>query len=135
MPTVQRVAQIFGILFTLGALSGFYTGGMSMESDPALAPKALGLFPVNVLHNIVHLSFGLWGLAAARSWTAAKQYCQITGIIYAVLIVAGFVAPTGFGFIPLGANDIWLHVGLSLPLLFFGFTAKPETMPPTGSTI
>jgi len=135
MTTVQRIAQIFGIGFVIVALAGFYSGGMTMESDHTLAPRALGLFPVNLLHNIVHLLFGLWGLAASRSWSSAKQYCQIAGIIYAVLIVAGFVAPDGFGFIPLGGTDIWLHVALALPLLYFGFTAKPETMPPAGSTI
>lgn len=135
MTTVQRVAQIFGVLFVIGALVGFYTGGMNMESDPAMAPKALGLFPVNLLHNIVHLLFGLWGLAASRAWSAARQYCRIAGGIYALLIVLGFVAPDGFGFVPLGGNDIWLHVALALPLLFFGFTAKPEIMETSGSTV
>ena len=135
MTTVQRVAQIFGILFILGALAGFYTGGMSMEADPAVAPKALGLFPVNLLHNIVHLLFGIWGLAASRSFTGAKQYGQIGGAIYLVLAVLGFVAPDGFGMVPLGGNDIWLHVALGLGLLAAGFTAKPETVTSTGSTI
>ncbi len=135
MPTVQRVAQIFGVVFILAALAGFFAGGMSMESDPAVAPMALGMFPVNLLHNIVHLLFGIWGLAASRSWSGAKQFCQIAGVIYAVLIVAGFVAPDGFGLIPLGGNDIWLHVALALPLLYFGFMTKPETVPPAGSTI
>ena len=135
MTTVQRVAQIFGILFIIGALAGFYTGGMNMEADPAMAPKALGLFPVNLVHNIVHLLFGIWGLAASRSFAGAKQYGQIGGAIYLVLAVLGFVAPDGFGFVPLGGNDIWLHVALGLGLLAAGFTAKPESIPPTGSTI
>lgn len=135
MTTVQRVAQIFGIIFILAALAGFYTGGMNMEADPALAPKVLGLFPVNLLHNIVHLLFGIWGLAASRSFTGAKQYGQIGGAIYLVLAVLGFVAPDGFGMVPLGGNDIWLHLALGLGLLAAGFTAKPAAVTPTGSTI
>lgn len=135
MTTVQRVAQIFGIVFVLIALVGFYTGGMNMEADPALAPAVFGMFPVNLLHNIVHLLFGIWGLAASRSWSGSKQYAQIAGIIYLVLAGVGFIAPDGFGLVPLGGNDIWLHLVLGLALSAVGFTAKPETIAPTGSTI
>lgn len=135
MTTVQRVAQIFGVVFILIALAGFYTGGMSMEADPTAAPAVLGMFPVNLLHNIVHLLFGIWGLAASRSWSGSKQYAQIAGIIYLVLAAVGFVAPDGFGMVPLGGNDIWLHALLGLGLLAAGFTAKPETTPPAGSTV
>lgn len=135
MTTVQRVAQIFGIVFILIALVGFYAGGMSMEADPAVAPTILGIFPVNLLHNIVHLLFGIWGLAAARSFTGAKQYAQIAGVIYLVLAAVGFISPDGFGFVPLGGNDVWLHVALGAILAGVGFTAKPATVAPTGSTI
>jgi len=135
MTTVQRVAQIFGVVFILIALVGFYAGGMNMEADPAVAPTILGIFPVNLLHNIVHLLFGIWGLAAARSFTGAKQYAQIAGVIYLVLAAVGFISPDGFGFVPLGGNDVWLHVALGAILAGVGFTAKPATVAPTGSTI
>ena len=53
---IQRIALIFGIGFIAAALAGFFATGMSnMDPDPATAPRALGLFPVNVLHNIAHL--------------------------------------------------------------------------------
>lgn len=135
MTTVQRVAQIFGVVFVLVALVGFYAGGMSMEADPAMAPTIMGMFAVNLLHNIVHLLFGIWGLAASRSWAGAKQFAQIGGVIYLVLAALGFVAPDGFGLIPLGGNDIWLHVALGAILAGVGFTTKPETVAPSGSTI
>lgn len=135
MTTVQRVAQIFGVVFILIALLGFFTGGMSMESDPAMAPAVLGMFPVNLLHNIVHLLFGIWGLAASRSFSGARQYAQIGGVIYLVLAVVGFVSPNGFGMVPLGGNDIWLHILLGVILAGVGFTAKPDTIEPTGSTV
>ena len=135
MTTVQRVAQIFGVVFILVALAGFYTGGMNMEADPATAPAIMDMFPINLVHNIVHLLFGLWGLAASRSWAGAKQYAQIAGVLYLVLAGLGFVAPDGFGFVPLGGNDIWLHLVLGAILAGAGFTAKPETVTPAGSTI
>ena len=130
MTTVQRVAQIFGIVFILVALYGFTMTGMgNMESDPARAPQLLGLFPVNVLHNVVHLIFGIWGLLASRSFAGAKSYAQIAGVLYLVLAVAGFLAPNGFGLVPLGGNDIWLHLVLGVVLGGVGFTAR-ELRPP-----
>jgi hypothetical protein len=135
MTTVQRVAQIFGVVFILLALVGFYAGGMNMEADPATAPMILGMFPVNLLHSIVHLLFGIWGLAASRSFTGARQYAQIAGVIYLVLAVVGYFMPDGFGLVPLGGNDVWLHLALGAILAAVGFTAKPATVAPTGSTI
>ena len=124
MTTVQRVAQVFGAVFILVALLGFVASGGSMESDMEQAPRVLGLFPVNVLHNLVHLAFGAWGLAASRSWGAAKTYCQASGVIYLVLAVLGFVVPETLGLMPIGGNDIWLHLGLGGVLAYFGFTAR-----------
>ena len=124
MTTVQRISQVFGVVFILVAILGFVQGGMSMEADPALAPKLLGLFPVNVLHNLVHLALGVWGLLAARTFGGAVSYAKIAGVIYLVLAGLGFVVPTTFGFIPIGGNDIWLHLVLGLVLAGVGFTAK-----------
>ena len=123
--TVQKVALVFGIGFLAAAVAGFLATGMSnMDPDPTTAPKALGMFPVNVVHNVVHLVFGIWGLVASRSFGGAKSYAQIAGVIYLVLVVAGFVAPNGFGLVPLGGNDVWLHLVLGAALAYFGFTAR-----------
>jgi len=124
MTTVQRVAQIFGVVFLLVAILGFVTSGTSMEADPARAPHLLGLFPVNLLHNVVHLIFGVWGLAASRSFEGATSYARISGIIYIVLTVVGFLSPSGFGLLPFGGHDIWLHALLGLALAAVGFTAR-----------
>jgi hypothetical protein len=121
----QRVALIFGVVFILVAILGFVThGGTGMDASMETAPKLLGLFPVNLLHNVVHLLFGLWGIAASRTAPAARTYCRLGGIIYLVLAVLGFVAPTTFGLIPIGGNDIWLHAVLGLALAGVGFTDR-----------
>lgn len=124
---VTRVAMVFGIVFLLVGILGLVaSGGMQMGADPAPA-MVLGIFPVNLLHNIVHLAFGVWGLLAARSFAGAKTYAQITGVIYIVLAGLGFIAPTTFGFIPIGGNDIWLHAVIGIVLAGVGFTAKEGT--------
>jgi hypothetical protein len=135
MIPIQRVAQIFGVVFILVALLGFVTpGGLSMEADLHEAPHLLGLFPVNLLHNLVHLAFGVWGLLASRSFATAKQYAQIGGVIYLVLAVLGLVAPTTFGLIPIGGHDIWLHAVLGIALAYFGFTARDTAGRPATRT-
>lgn len=133
MSAIQRVAQVFGIVFIVVAILGFVVSRGSMEADPAFAPKILGLFPVNLLHNLVHLLFGIWGLAAARSFAGAKSFAQIAGGIYVLLAVLGFFIPTTFGLIPIGGNDIWLHALIGIVLLLAAATAKgpqPVTAPP-----
>ena len=125
--TIQKLAALFGVVFILVAIMGFVApGGMQMQpADPATAAKVLGMFPVNLLHNIVHLLFGIWGLAASRSWGGSKSYFTIAGAIYAVLTCVGFLSPSGFGLVPLGGNDIWLHAVLAIAMLGIGLTAKP----------
>ncbi len=136
MTTVQRIAQIFGIVFILVAIYGFTQTGMAnMESDPARAPQLLGLFPVNVLHNAVHLLFGIWGLVASRTFNGARSYARIAGVLYLLLAVLGLVVPNGFGLVPLGGYDVWLHVTLGLVLAVVGFTARELRPPVVASTV
>ena len=125
--TIQKLAAVFGVVFIIVAIAGFLTpGGMFMQpSDPAMAAKALGMFPVNLLHNIVHLVFGIWGLAASRSWGGSKSFFVWAGVIYAILTVLAFISPTGFGLVPLAGADIGLHCLLAIVMLGIGLTAKP----------
>ena len=123
--TTQKVALVFGVVFLLvGVLGLLVPDGMGMEADNDAAPKLLNLFPVNLLHNLVHLIFGIWGIAASRSASGARTYCQAAGVIYIVLTILGFLAPSTFGLIPIGGNNIWLHALLGLVLAYFGFTAR-----------
>ena len=126
MTTVQRVAQIFGIVFILVGILGFVNGSATME-----AGLMLGLFPVNALHNLVHILFGVWGLVAARTFASAKTYGQVGGAIYLLLALLGFVTPNLGGLVPLGGNDIWLHALLGIVLLAVGVTAREV---PAGTT-
>lgn len=133
--TVQKIALALGVGLLLAAVAGFLTtGGMQMQpANPETAPKALGLFPVNLLHNIVHLVFGLWGLVASRGFDAAKVFARVTGTVYAILVPLGFIAPNGFGMIPIGGTDPWLHLVLAAPLFYFGFIDKTGPVGPVGA--
>jgi hypothetical protein len=85
-----------------------------------------GLFPVNAVHNAVHLLFGLWGIAGSRSRRGALVYARSIAIIYFLLAVAGLLpgVQTGFGLIPLYAKDVWLHGLIALGGLYFGWASR-----------
>ena len=123
----RTFALVWGIGFLLVALSGFLMP-MSGTPHPDLTMthgygEALGLFPVNTLHNLVHLLFGVWGLLASRSHAGARNYARAVAVVYALFIVMGLVPAlsTTFGLVPLYGNDVWLHALLALPAAYFGF--------------
>lgn len=125
MSTLRRFALIFGIVFLLVGIAGFFVTGLSMEADPEHAPRLLGLFPVNALHNVVHLLFGIWGLVASRTFEGSRTYGRVGGVAYLGLAVLGFISPDMFGLVPIGDHDIWLHALLGIALAAVGFTARP----------
>ena len=126
--TLTSFARIFGIVFLLAGLSGFVPGISPPHNHPGLnvnagSALAMGLFPVNVLHNIVHLLFGVWGLIAARSMGAARLYARAVAVIYGALTVMGLIPLTNttFGLVPIYGNDVWLHALLAAVAAYFGF--------------
>ena len=130
--STRTFAMLFGIVFLVVGVLGFlgepFTAAPHGE-HPAVNPEArdlLGLFPVNMYHNVVHVLFGLWGLAASRSAGGAVTYARGVAIIYALLTVMGFVPAlyTTFGFIPLYGNDIWLHGLIALVAAYFGWVHR-----------
>lgn len=132
--TIQKVAALFGVVFIVIAILGFIApGGMAMNADMTTSAKVLGMFPVNLLHNIVHLLFGIWGLAASRSGSGSRSFFQIGGIIYLILTLLGIVAPNGFGLVPLGGADIWLHCVLAIVMLGISYTVKEPAVAPAGT--
>ena len=123
MRAAQRLSQIFGWAFVLVGLAGFAATGASMDANHLTAPRLFGLFPVNVAHNVVHLIFGAWGVLAARSVGASRTYLLGAGLVYLVLAAFGVLMPDGLGMVPLGGNDVGLHIFLAIGLLFSGMIA------------
>lgn len=122
-------ALVYGIIFLIIGIAGFVPGlvtpgqvGTELAVETGFG-RLFGLFPVNWLHNLVHIAFGVWGLAAYRSFSGARLYAQSVAVIYAVLAVMGLipVLATTFGLIPLYGHDVWLHAVLAIVAAFFGF--------------
>lgn len=122
MTTIQRIARVLGWVFVVIAIWGALLTGTSMNADLATAPRLWGLFPVNFLHNLVHLGIGMWGIVASRSHHSARAFAVLAGALYLLLALLGVVFPDGLGLVPLGGNDIWLHVLFGVVLLVAGLT-------------
>lgn len=131
----ETFARIYGIVFLLVGVGGFIPGLTQPHDHPGLAVEAgsgmeLGLFPVNVLHNLVHILFGVWGLVAARTFGAARTYARVVAIAYALLTVMGLIPATNttFGLVPIYGHDIWLHALLAGVAAYFGFVSREPSI-------
>jgi hypothetical protein len=132
--TVRNFAVLYGVIFLIIGIAGFIPAFLTPlgPEHPELAVTAgsgllFGLFPVNVLHNIVHVVFGVWGLAASRSVAGSVLYARSVAVIYAVFVLMGLFPflRTTFGLVPLYGHDIWLHLLLAAVAAYFGFVARP----------
>jgi len=137
---VQKAAALVGIVFLVVGVLGFIPGITTNYDTLQFAShhseaKLLGLFQVSVLHNIVHLLFGIAGLALARSIRGAKNYLIVGGIIYLVLFIYGLAVPmnSGANFVPLNTADDILHVLLGVGMIALGalLTRRPDVAPAT----
>lgn len=137
---VQKAAALVGIVFLVVGVLGFVPGITTNYSTLQFAShesgaKLLGLFQVSILHNIVHLLFGVAGLALARTIRGAKNYLVVGGIIYLLLFVYGLAVPmdSAANFVPLNVADDVLHVLLGIGMIALGalLTRRPDVAPAT----
>ena len=122
--TMEKAAQAVGAVFLLVGILGFIHGitsnydalGVAGHGSEALL---LGIFQVSVLHNIVHLLFGVAGLLMGRTQTGAKNYLLYGGIVYLVLWIYGLLIDhdSAANFVPVNNADNWLHLVLGLGMI------------------
>jgi len=133
MTVIQRVATISGVIFVLVSLAGFTPIGMGvMQMDHSGSSMLLGMFPVNALHNVVHMLFGIWGLWAGRTAARSLTYALGSGAAYLLLGGFGLFTDSLLGIVPIGGYDVYLHLGLAVVLAGFGFWTMwfaPESQP------
>jgi hypothetical protein len=132
MRFIQRVATISGAVFIVVSLLGVFTGGMVGMRMGGPNTMLLGLFPVNLLHNLVHLAFGIWGVIAGRGERSSLVYALGSGAAYLLLGVIGMFTDNLLGMVPIGGYDVVLHLVLAIALAGCGFWAMwfaPQRQP------
>ena len=124
---LQRAAAAVGAAFLLVGILGFIPGITTDYSTMEFAShesdaKLLGIFEVSILHNIVHLLFGVAGLAMARAWDSARIYLIGGGAVYLVLWIYGLVIDheSSANFVPVNDADNWLHFVLGVGMIALG---------------
>jgi hypothetical protein len=125
--TLQKAALAVGVVFLAVGVLGFIPGVTSNYSDLMFATHhsdalLLGLFQVSILHNIVHLLFGVAGILLARSFSGAKNYLIVGGVIYLVLFLYGLLIgqESAANFVPVNAADDILHLILGIGMIALG---------------
>jgi hypothetical protein len=129
----KRFAMIMGVVFLAVGVLGFVPGvnRMIVGDHPNLTVEGpghgflLGLFHVNVLHNLVHILFGIMGILMARRLDSAIMYARIVAVAYALLTIMGLVPAANmnhtFGLVPIHGNNVWLHALIAIAATYYGF--------------
>ena len=134
---VQLFATLVGAGFLLVGIAGFIPGitshlygGLDFAGHNSDA-ELLHVFQTSWLHNIVHLAFGVAGLSLARTWTGARAYLVVGGIIYLSLWLYGLLVgeDSAANFVPMDTADDWLHFVLGLTMVGLGFVTTRERAP------
>lgn len=131
----RTAARILGVVYIVVGILGFVPGisPPAPAGSPTLAVGTaynyvLGLFAVNVLHDIVHVAVGAWALFAGASATAARRFWRAIAVVFALLFVLGLIPATQtlFGLTPLFGYDAWLHLLTAIVALYFGWGAAAQ---------
>src|ERR1700712_2685449 len=91
---LRTVAGIYGVVFLLVGILGFVPGITTHYGDLSFAghmsgAKLIGVFQVSVLHNLIHVLYGIAGLALASRPRPAALYLLVGGIVYGVVWIYG----------------------------------------------
>ncbi|WP_307837892.1 DUF4383 domain-containing protein [Actinoplanes teichomyceticus] len=131
---VRTAALGVSITFLLVGVMGFIPGLTTDYGDMTFAghhsgAELLGLFQVSILHNIVHLLFGVAGVLLARTTPGARAFLVGGGATYLVLWLYGLVVgdDTAANFVPVNAADDWLHLALGLGMIALGLLLTRRT--------
>jgi len=128
--TIQRFAKVLGALFLVVGVLGFIPALVSPAPAERLGLTVqtgfgylLGLFAINVLHNVVHLGIGFWGWIASRTPVDALRFSRGVAVFYGALTVMGLIPglDTTLGLIPLFGHDVWLHALTAVSAAYFGY--------------
>lgn len=131
---VQELTLLAGVAFLVLGVAGFIPGITTHFHDLSFAghgsrAKIFGTFQTSVLDNLLHLVFGLAGIALSRTRQTAHAYLVGGGAVYLVVFLYGFLTSDGSGanFVPLNRADDVLHLSVGLAMLVFGLL--PDELP------
>jgi len=134
--TERYCALIVGVLFLIVGIAGFIPAFVSLQGSNALDVPAneihsaynlgygyvFGLFPTNLLHNIVRTAVGLLGITSYSSLSSARIFNRGFAIAYTLLAIMGLLpfARTTFGLMPIFGNNVWFNALTAIATAYYG---------------
>jgi hypothetical protein len=137
------IARILGLLFIVAAIAGFvpwFAPNPPPDAQVVTLDAAyrmlFAVFPVNMVHDLLHLIFGVWGVVASYRFNAAVFYLRSVAWIYLILVIFGAIPilNTLFGVAPIYGWDVALHALLALLAAYGGYgrgSIKPVAQAPS----
>jgi hypothetical protein len=119
----KLISKIIGIVLLLVGIVGFFI------------QELLGLH-LTFIHNIIHLATAVVALyfGFAGSVRSAHAFCQVFGVVYLLVALLGFVAPTVVVSLLMGHNmtespslimDNIVHLLLGVVFMVVGLLGEP----------
>lgn len=121
--TVQKITAGFGAIYLLVGVLGFVPG-ITVPTQHGPVPGEgllLGIFAINVIHNIAHLILGavlVWGGLAGD----AIRVNRVMAVVFAALVVVSVIAPIAEG-VAINPPDTILHLVSAILTAYLGFAA------------
>jgi hypothetical protein len=135
-------ALSIGILFAVVGVAGFVPSLVSLPGasapdmvDPSTTNMlaagytyVFGLFPTNLLHNIVHIIVGSLGVVSFTSLGGARLFNRGFAIAYALIALMGLLpfANTTFGLMPIFGNNVWFNALTAAVAGYYGFVTSAQ---------
>lgn len=129
---VQWAALVFGFFFVTFGFAGFVPGmtlnvngiEMGAGSDAML----LGIIQTSVLQNVIHVLYGLAGLALSRLPSTSLLYLRAGGILAAAIWIFGLLVDkqSMANSLPLNTVDTWLYFVLALGMIGLRFLSRRD---------
>ncbi len=120
--TIQKAARLVGAVFLLVGILGFIPGITEDAPGDFAGDESeaflFGIFQTSILHNIVHLLFGVLGLLLSRTWEGSRNFLIGGGIVYLALWLLGLLGVMDW--LPADDEDDWLHLALGAGMIALG---------------
>jgi hypothetical protein len=134
--TPQLLGRLVGLLFLVIGVLGFVPGVTRHRAELEIwkedsGAELFGAFRVSIVHNALHIGFGILGLVASRTAIGARLYLIWGAIGFFTLWVYGAATDlqSRGNVLPVNEADNWLHLGLSLAMLALAWIAAGADRP------
>jgi len=125
----QVFAGLVGVVLIVAGLIGLAVDTSFDTGAPLDGHRLLGL-EVNGWHNMVHVASGMLLLVGLGSNRRARRVCQLFGIAYLVVTIAGLIDGNDvFGLFPINPADNVLHAVLAILALWSAAASKDKSGP------